>query len=105
MPMGPIELADVVGLDVVMSVGKVFFQSGAEVPHVLSIRFEQKKFGKKTGEGFYVWQRRQAAEAARAGQRRAGRSAGSADAAAGQRSGRRAAASTSSRMRTWSTPA
>jgi len=56
MPMGPIELADVVGLDVVMSVGKVFFQSGAEVPHVLSIRFQQKKFGKKSGEGFYVWQ-------------------------------------------------
>jgi len=56
MPMGPIELADVVGLDVVMSVGKVFFQSGAQVPHVLSIRYEQKKFGKKSGEGFYVWQ-------------------------------------------------
>jgi 3-hydroxyacyl-CoA dehydrogenase / enoyl-CoA hydratase / 3-hydroxybutyryl-CoA epimerase len=55
MPMGPIELADVVGLDVVMSVGKVFFQSGAEVPHVLSIRYQQKKFGKKSGEGFYVW--------------------------------------------------
>jgi 3-hydroxyacyl-CoA dehydrogenase/enoyl-CoA hydratase/3-hydroxybutyryl-CoA epimerase len=55
MPMGPIELADVVGLDVVMSVGKVFFQSGAEVPHVLSTRYEQKRFGKKTGEGFYVW--------------------------------------------------
>jgi 3-hydroxyacyl-CoA dehydrogenase/enoyl-CoA hydratase/3-hydroxybutyryl-CoA epimerase len=55
MPMGPIELADVVGLDVVMSVGKVFFQDGAEVPHVLSIRYEQKKLGKKSGEGFYVW--------------------------------------------------
>jgi 3-hydroxyacyl-CoA dehydrogenase / enoyl-CoA hydratase / 3-hydroxybutyryl-CoA epimerase len=55
MPMGPIELADVVGLDVVMSVGKVFFQSGTEVPHVLSIRYEQKKLGKKSGEGFYVW--------------------------------------------------
>jgi 3-hydroxyacyl-CoA dehydrogenase/enoyl-CoA hydratase/3-hydroxybutyryl-CoA epimerase len=56
MPMGPIELADVVGLDVVMSVGKVFFETGAEVPPVLSTRFSQKKFGKKTGEGFYVWQ-------------------------------------------------
>jgi 3-hydroxyacyl-CoA dehydrogenase / enoyl-CoA hydratase / 3-hydroxybutyryl-CoA epimerase len=56
MPMGPIELADVVGLDVVMSVGKVFFQAGAEVPHVLAVRYEQKKFGKKSGEGFYVWQ-------------------------------------------------
>jgi 3-hydroxyacyl-CoA dehydrogenase / enoyl-CoA hydratase / 3-hydroxybutyryl-CoA epimerase len=55
MPMGPLELADVVGLDVVMSVGRVFFQSGAQVPGVLSSRYEQKKFGKKTGEGFYVW--------------------------------------------------
>lgn len=56
MPMGPIELADVVGLDVVMSVGKVFFETGAEVPAVLSTRFANKKFGKKSGEGFYVWQ-------------------------------------------------
>lgn len=56
MPMGPIELADVVGLDVVMSVGKVFFETGSEVPSVLATRHEQKKFGKKTGEGFYVWQ-------------------------------------------------
>jgi 3-hydroxyacyl-CoA dehydrogenase / enoyl-CoA hydratase / 3-hydroxybutyryl-CoA epimerase len=56
MPMGPIELADVVGLDVVMSVGKVFFQTGADVPPVLASRYDAKKFGKKTGEGFYVWQ-------------------------------------------------
>lgn len=56
MPMGPIELADVVGLDVVMSVGKVFFESGATVPTVLSTRHARKKFGKKTGEGFYVWE-------------------------------------------------
>jgi 3-hydroxyacyl-CoA dehydrogenase / enoyl-CoA hydratase / 3-hydroxybutyryl-CoA epimerase len=55
MPMGPIELADVVGLDVVMSVGKVFFEGAAEVPTVLSTRHAQKKFGKKTGEGFYLW--------------------------------------------------
>jgi len=55
MPMGPIELADVVGLDVVMSVGKVFFQADAEVPTILSTRFQQKKFGKKTGQGFYEW--------------------------------------------------
>jgi 3-hydroxyacyl-CoA dehydrogenase / enoyl-CoA hydratase / 3-hydroxybutyryl-CoA epimerase len=56
MPMGPIELADVVGLDVVMGVGKVFFPSEAEVPAVLATRFAQRKFGRKTGEGFYVWQ-------------------------------------------------
>jgi len=55
MPMGPIELADVVGLDVVMSVGKVFFEAGSEVPSILSTRFQQKKFGKKTGQGFYEW--------------------------------------------------
>jgi 3-hydroxyacyl-CoA dehydrogenase / enoyl-CoA hydratase / 3-hydroxybutyryl-CoA epimerase len=57
MPMGPIELADVVGLDVVMSVGKVFFESPqAAVPKVLLQLVEQKKFGKKTGAGFYTWQ-------------------------------------------------
>lgn len=56
MPMGPIELADVVGLDVVMSVGKVFFQSGdMPAPPILTRLFEQKKFGKKTREGFYKW--------------------------------------------------
>jgi len=57
MPMGPIELADVVGLDVVMSVGKVFFQSAeAAAPKVLTQLYEQKKFGKKTGSGFYTWE-------------------------------------------------
>jgi 3-hydroxyacyl-CoA dehydrogenase/enoyl-CoA hydratase/3-hydroxybutyryl-CoA epimerase len=56
MPMGPIELADVVGLDVVMSVGKVFFQSEqVAVPAPLAQRIEQKKFGKKSGAGFYEW--------------------------------------------------
>jgi 3-hydroxyacyl-CoA dehydrogenase/enoyl-CoA hydratase/3-hydroxybutyryl-CoA epimerase len=55
MPMGPIELADVVGLDVVMSVGRVFFRSDADVPSVLSTRYTQKHFGKKTGRGFYEW--------------------------------------------------
>jgi 3-hydroxyacyl-CoA dehydrogenase/enoyl-CoA hydratase/3-hydroxybutyryl-CoA epimerase len=57
MPMGPIELADVVGLDVVMSVGKVFFQStGAATPASVQRLFDAKKFGKKSGEGFYKWQ-------------------------------------------------
>jgi 3-hydroxyacyl-CoA dehydrogenase / enoyl-CoA hydratase / 3-hydroxybutyryl-CoA epimerase len=54
MPMGPIELADVVGLDVIMGVGKVFFQEVA-APQTLLQLVEQKKFGKKTGTGFYVW--------------------------------------------------
>jgi 3-hydroxyacyl-CoA dehydrogenase / enoyl-CoA hydratase / 3-hydroxybutyryl-CoA epimerase len=55
MPMGPIELADVVGLDVIMSVGKVFFQEVA-APKTLVQLVEQKKLGKKSGSGFYVWQ-------------------------------------------------
>jgi 3-hydroxyacyl-CoA dehydrogenase/enoyl-CoA hydratase/3-hydroxybutyryl-CoA epimerase len=55
MPMGPIELADVVGLDVIMSVGKVFFQEVA-APKTLVQLVEQKKLGKKTGSGFYSWQ-------------------------------------------------
>lgn len=68
MPMGPIELADVVGLDVVMSVGKVFFEAGSEVPPVLATRFAAKKFGKKTGEGFYVWQNEKPVKPPAAGQ-------------------------------------
>jgi 3-hydroxyacyl-CoA dehydrogenase / enoyl-CoA hydratase / 3-hydroxybutyryl-CoA epimerase len=56
MPMGPIELADVVGLDVIMSVGKVFFaNSQTAPPEILQRLYDQKKFGSKSGEGFYVW--------------------------------------------------
>ena len=56
MPMGPIELADVVGLDVVMSVGKVFFQTqNVSVPAPLLSLIEAKKLGKKSGAGFYEW--------------------------------------------------
>jgi 3-hydroxyacyl-CoA dehydrogenase/enoyl-CoA hydratase/3-hydroxybutyryl-CoA epimerase len=54
MPMGPIELADVVGLDVITSVGKVFFEATAAPQRVLDL-VEQKKLGKKSGEGFYQW--------------------------------------------------
>lgn len=54
MPMGPIELADVVGLDVIASVGKVFFESTSAPRAVLEL-VEQKKFGKKSGQGFYAW--------------------------------------------------
>jgi len=55
MPMGPIELADVVGLDVVMSVGKVFFRDRNAVPSVLSVRHANNQLGKKSGRGFYTW--------------------------------------------------
>jgi 3-hydroxyacyl-CoA dehydrogenase/enoyl-CoA hydratase/3-hydroxybutyryl-CoA epimerase len=56
MPMGPLELTDVVGLDVSLHVGRVL--AGAlqrRVPDILVKRVEQKKLGRKSGEGFYVW--------------------------------------------------
>jgi 3-hydroxyacyl-CoA dehydrogenase / enoyl-CoA hydratase / 3-hydroxybutyryl-CoA epimerase len=56
MPVGPIELTDMVGLDVSLNVGRVL--AGAlerRVPDVLVERVEQKKLGRKSGAGFYVW--------------------------------------------------
>jgi 3-hydroxyacyl-CoA dehydrogenase/enoyl-CoA hydratase/3-hydroxybutyryl-CoA epimerase len=56
MPLGPIELTDVVGLDVSLQVARVLgaaFQR--EVPRILISLVEQKKFGRKSGEGFYLW--------------------------------------------------
>ena len=56
MPMGPIELADVVGLDVCLLVGRVLGEAyGRRAPAILIERVEQQKLGRKTGEGFYVW--------------------------------------------------
>jgi 3-hydroxyacyl-CoA dehydrogenase / enoyl-CoA hydratase / 3-hydroxybutyryl-CoA epimerase len=57
MPMGPIELADVVGLDVSLHVGGVLAQAfNRPVPATLTRLVDQKKFGRKSGEGFYRWQ-------------------------------------------------
>jgi 3-hydroxyacyl-CoA dehydrogenase/enoyl-CoA hydratase/3-hydroxybutyryl-CoA epimerase len=56
MPMGPIQLADVVGLDVCLHVGRVLAQAfNREVPKSLTERVDAKKLGRKSGEGFYVW--------------------------------------------------
>jgi 3-hydroxyacyl-CoA dehydrogenase/enoyl-CoA hydratase/3-hydroxybutyryl-CoA epimerase len=56
MPVGPIELADIVGLDVALHVGSVLAAAfGRQVPEPLARRVEQKKLGRKSGEGFYVW--------------------------------------------------
>lgn len=56
MPMGPITLADTVGLDVCLSVakhlGKYF---NAPIPERLTALVEQRKLGRKTGEGFYKY--------------------------------------------------
>ncbi len=53
MPMGPIELVDMVGLDVAMAAGKALAGSGAEPPKCLVERFNAGNLGKKTGKGFY----------------------------------------------------
>jgi 3-hydroxyacyl-CoA dehydrogenase/enoyl-CoA hydratase/3-hydroxybutyryl-CoA epimerase len=56
MPMGPIELTDVVGLDVSLHVGRVLADAfQRRVPEILVKLVAQKKLGRKTGEGFYVW--------------------------------------------------
>ena len=56
MPMGPIELTDMVGLDVSLHVGRVLAEAlQRRVPDILVTLVEQKKLGRKSGEGFYVW--------------------------------------------------
>jgi len=56
MPLGPIELADVVGLDVALHVGRVLAEAfNRKVPDILVERVQQNKLGRKSGEGFYVW--------------------------------------------------
>jgi 3-hydroxyacyl-CoA dehydrogenase / enoyl-CoA hydratase / 3-hydroxybutyryl-CoA epimerase len=56
MPMGPIELTDVVGLDVSLHVGRVLANAfKRRVPDILVKLVEQKKFGRKSGQGFYLW--------------------------------------------------
>lgn len=54
MLMGPVEMADVVGLDICMSVANnMALQYGEDVPKILKDKVEAKQLGKKTGKGFY----------------------------------------------------
>ena len=55
MPMGPLELMDMVGLDIANKVGAEL-GSGAPQDNPLSRLVSAGKLGKKTGEGFYVWE-------------------------------------------------
>ncbi|MFA5899559.1 MAG: 3-hydroxyacyl-CoA dehydrogenase NAD-binding domain-containing protein [Hyphomicrobium sp.] len=53
MPMGPIELADTVGLDVCAHVAKILnYPSQGSALERLVV---EGKLGKKSGEGFYLW--------------------------------------------------
>ena len=55
MPMGPVELMDTVGLDIVRAVGE---QLTPGVPaECLEARLKEGRLGKKSGRGFYAWER------------------------------------------------
>ncbi len=56
MPMGPIELADTVGLDICVDVGKMLGDATA-APRKLMELVPAGHLGKKTGKGFYAWAR------------------------------------------------
>ncbi len=59
MPMGPIELADQVGLDICLAVGDMLRAkldpSLPPAPEWLKQKVAKGELGRKTGKGFYVW--------------------------------------------------
>jgi 3-hydroxyacyl-CoA dehydrogenase / enoyl-CoA hydratase / 3-hydroxybutyryl-CoA epimerase len=57
MPMGPIELADTVGLDICLAAGKALAGKDAQAPQVLLDKVALGHLGKKTGEGIYRYER------------------------------------------------
>ena len=59
-PMGPIHLADYIGLDTVLSIiagwQEAHPEDGFVVPDSLRAKVAEGKLGRKSGEGFYKWQ-------------------------------------------------
>ena len=59
MPMGPIELADQVGLDICLAVGDMLRSKFGELlpptPAWLREKVARGELGRKTGQGFYTW--------------------------------------------------
>lgn len=59
MPMGPIHLADTVGLDICLSVAQELAAPlGMEVPSRLREMVEAGQLGRKSGRGFYTYDKR-----------------------------------------------
>jgi 3-hydroxyacyl-CoA dehydrogenase/enoyl-CoA hydratase/3-hydroxybutyryl-CoA epimerase len=57
MPMGPIELADTVGLDVASHVGRILAEAfGLPVPRSTAELLAAGHVGRKSGRGYYAWQ-------------------------------------------------
>jgi 3-hydroxyacyl-CoA dehydrogenase/enoyl-CoA hydratase/3-hydroxybutyryl-CoA epimerase len=58
MPMGPVELADTVGLDVCMKVVTLLGgESSKKEAALLEEKVHAGELGKKSGKGFYVWEK------------------------------------------------
>jgi 3-hydroxyacyl-CoA dehydrogenase/enoyl-CoA hydratase/3-hydroxybutyryl-CoA epimerase len=61
MPMGPIELADTVGLDICLAAGKELAKKGAsgepDAPKALLDKVALGQLGKKTGQGIYRYEK------------------------------------------------
>lgn len=58
MPMGPVELADTVGLDVGLHVAKLLSSVyDYSIPDSFETMVEAGNLGKKTGQGFYTWKK------------------------------------------------
>jgi len=58
MPMGPVELADTVGLDICLHVAEILgVHFGAEIPQHLKQLVAAGKLGRKSGQGFYRWKK------------------------------------------------
>jgi len=56
MPMGPVRLADTVGLDICLSVARIFARHyGSEVPARLEQMVSAGQLGRKSGRGFYEY--------------------------------------------------
>jgi 3-hydroxyacyl-CoA dehydrogenase/enoyl-CoA hydratase/3-hydroxybutyryl-CoA epimerase len=54
MPMGPIELADTVGLDIALAVGRQLIAADRQ-PQKVAALVAEKHLGKKSGQGYYIW--------------------------------------------------
>jgi 3-hydroxybutyryl-CoA dehydrogenase len=57
-PMGPLELTDLVGLDVRLGIAEYLAQAVGPTftpPQILRDKVLAGTLGKKTGEGFYAW--------------------------------------------------
>ncbi len=75
MPMGPYELLDEVGLDVVSKICPIFEKALGErfvAPAIINkisgdVQGAQKRYGKKSGLGFYKWENNKRVEMDRAG--------------------------------------